>query len=81
MEDTSGKYNMKGRRKGSAPAAKAIKHVLKHDANGVKFEVYAFVKLTPAQVAQEVKKFLGDRRMDDLSPWRTYRIDVEQAEE
>ena len=74
MEDTSGKYNMKGRRKGSPPAPKAIKHVLKHDANGVKFDVYAYRKLTPAEVADEVRKYLGDRTMNDLSPWRTYQI-------
>ena len=81
MEDDSNRYNASGRRSGNEPAPKEIKHTVKDSDRGIKFEVYSVTKLTPDQVSAEIKKWLVGRKMSDLTPWRTYRIQVEEPEE
>ncbi|MCE9592036.1 MAG: hypothetical protein K8S99_16130 [Planctomycetes bacterium] len=80
MEDTSNRYTAKGRRSGKAPVPKPIKHTVKINDNGVQFDVFAYRKLTEPEVAAAIKDWLGNRKMSELAPWRTYRIQLEEDE-
>jgi hypothetical protein len=78
MRDNDSRFNASGRRSGNEPKPKPIKHTVKDSDRGVKFEVFASRPLTSEEVDAAVKKWLGDRKISDLTPWRTYRIQIDE---
>ena len=74
MRDDGSRYNSSGRKGGNEPGQRSIKHTLNDRERGVKFEVFAYRDLTPGEVNAAIKSWMGDKKMKDLTPWRTYRI-------
>ena len=48
---------------------------------GIQFDVFAPRELTPEELKAAIKEWLGERTINDLQPWRTYRIQMDKEEE
>ena len=80
MERDNSRFNANGRRHGAPRAPKPIKHVVEDKQRGIKFEVYCIRELSPAEVNAAVKDWMGNRKLDDLVAWRTYRIQLDDED-
>jgi len=77
MEYHRDNYGPKGRKSGNAPKPKPVKHLVRDEDHGIKFEVFALRELTENEVDAEIRSWMGRRTIKDLTPWRTYRIQTD----